>query len=471
MYLEHFRLSAEPFSLTPDPGFLYLSPEHREAMAAVQYGLLAGRGFVTLVGEVGTGKTTLLYALLSQTGPEVETAYVAYTTQSFEDLLAAVLRDLRIEFRSRAKGDLLEALNAHLVRRADEGRTVALVIDEAQDLSDSTFEELRLLSNFESYTRKLLQIVLVGQPELQDRLARPGLRQLRERVGVRAVINPLDRTEMARYIAHRLQVAGGSAESLFEPRALALIVRRTGGIPRRANILCHNALLFAFGRGLPRVTVAVAREAVDEMDERRPGLVRVDRRSWAQAAIGSRGRMVAAAALVAAFVVGGYLVAPARGPRPARGPESSARAVPRRETVPAAPVAPPSTTLPPQAEEAARIEPEAAAPPPPVPAPAAEAPAVPLAPPARAEPPAGAGVQGSAPAAERPLLSLTVPRGTTLTRLLHDLYGEHLPASQQHALFAEVRRLNPHVKDVNVILAGDLLNLPPPVNPEGRGTP
>ena len=134
MYLEHFDLQVEPLGLTPDPAFLYLSPEHREALAAVQYGLVAGRGFVTLVGEVGTGKTTLLYSLLARTDLEAETAYVAYTTQSFEELLGAALADLGVTFRSRSKADLLEALNGHLVRRAQEGRTVALVVDEAQDL-------------------------------------------------------------------------------------------------------------------------------------------------------------------------------------------------------------------------------------------------------------------------------------------------------------------------------------------------
>src|SRR5512145_2199932 len=191
MYAEYFRLTAEPFGLTPDPAFLYLSPQHREALAAVQYGLLDGRGFITLVGEVGTGKTTLLYSLLSRLTSDVQGAYVAYTTQSFEDLLGSVLKDLGVEPAGRSKQDLLGAFNAHLVRQADAGRTVALIIDEAQNLSDQTFEELRLLSNFETYTRKLLQVVLVGQPELQDRLRRPQLRQLHERVSVRAFINPL----------------------------------------------------------------------------------------------------------------------------------------------------------------------------------------------------------------------------------------------------------------------------------------
>src|SRR5262245_52590745 len=273
MYADYFRLTAEPFGLTPDPAFLYLSPDHREALAAVQYGLLDGRGFITLVGEVGTGKTTLLYSLLSRLTSDVQAAYVGYTTQSFEEILGAVLKDLGVEPAGRSKQDLLAAFNAHLLHQADAGRTVALIIDEAQNLSDQTFEELRLLSNFETYTRKLLQVVLVGQPELQERLRRPQLRQVHERISVRAFINPLSRIEMERYIEHRLQRVGGTSERLFTPMARRLIVWRAAGIPRRANILCHNALLFAYGRGLPLVSPGIAREAIAEMDGRRPGLL------------------------------------------------------------------------------------------------------------------------------------------------------------------------------------------------------
>ena len=297
MYLEHFRLSAAPFGLTPDPAFLYLSPGHREALAAIQYGLLDRRGFITLVGEVGTGKTTLLCTMLSRPDRAVEAAYIAYGTQDFEDVLAAALTDLGVETPQRSKHVLLTALNAHLLRRADEGRIVALVIDEAQNLSDRTFEELRLISNFETYTHKLLQIVLVGQPELQRRLRQPQLRQLRERVSVRAFVNPLSTAEMYRYIEHRLQLVGGSSEKLFTPQALRLIVQQTAGIPRRANVLCHNALLFAYGRTLPRATATIAHEVVAEMDDRLPGplprraLSTLGRGSawvrWAAGAVGS----------------------------------------------------------------------------------------------------------------------------------------------------------------------------------------
>ncbi len=454
MYAAYFHLAEEPFSLTPDPAYLYLSPEHREALAAIQYGLVAGRGFCTLIGEVGTGKTTLLYSLLSQLGSEVETAYIAYTTQSVEELLAAALRDMHVAVASRDKGALLEALNAHLVRRADEGRTVALIIDEAQDLADAAFEELRLLSNFESYTRKLLQIVLVGQPELQDRLRQPKLRQLRERVGVRAVINPLSNEEMERYIAHRLQRAGGSTERLFDPWALKLIVRRAAGIPRRANILCHNALLFAYGRGLPRVTARIAREAIAEMDERRPGLVARGalRRSagparrwrWAIAA----GVVATIGAIAAAYQLG-RIDSPAPPPPPAPAAPSPAPVPPAAAPEPSP--APPEAEPPNAAADSAPAVAEATAPAAPAMADAAAPAAV------QSEPPP--------PPPEPQALEVTVPRGTTLTRLVRQVYGERLPPSREQVVFAAVRRLNPKLKSLDLILAGDLLRLPAPTPP------
>src|SRR5581483_4961948 len=406
-------------------------------------------------------------------GSGVETAYIAYTTQSVEELLAAALRDMHVAVASRDKGALLEALNAHLVRRADEGRTVALIIDEAQDLADAAFEELRLLSNFESYTRKLLQIVLVGQPELQDRLRQPKLRQLRERVGVRAVINPLSNEEMERYIAHRLQRAGGSTERLFDPWALKLIVRRAAGIPRRANILCHNALLFAYGRGLPRVTARIAREAIAEMDERRPGLVARGalRRSagparrwrWAIAA----GVVATIGAIAAAYQLG-RIDSPAPPPPPPPppphppppppppGPPAPAPAAPSPAPVPPA-AAPEPSPAPPEAEP-----PNAAA----DSAPAVAEATAPAAP-AMADAAAPAAVQSEPPPPppEPQALEVTVPRGTTLTRLVRQVYGERLPPSREQVVFAAVRRLNPKLKSLDLILAGDLLRLPAPTPP------
>ena len=340
MHHQHFNLSAEPFSLTPDPAFLFLSNQHREAMAAVQYGLLQGRGFITLIGEVGTGKTTVLYSVLSQLGPSVATAYVSYAAQEFDDLLAVALTDFgEPPVSGASRRTLLEDLRRILLARDAAGQRAALVIDEAQSLPDSTFEELRLLSNFETYTHKLLQIVLVGQPELHDRLQQHNLRQLRQRVSVRATIAPLDPAEMRAYIQHRLARAGGD-ETLFQPAALRALIKHAGGIPRQANILCHNALLFAFGRGEAAVSLATAREAIDEM-ERPPQLAR-RRRSIRAHGLATRRALATAAAAALVIVVGASLPTGSDEPAP-RGdglvqPDNVAHAGERAvETAPSAP--------------------------------------------------------------------------------------------------------------------------------------
>jgi general secretion pathway protein A len=468
MYYEHFRLSGEPFSLTPDPAFLFLSEKHREAMAAVQYGLENGRGFITLIGEVGTGKTTILYSVLSQLGPEVAAAYVPYAAHTFEDLLTAALKDLGEKPRAGASRlDLLEVLQQMLVRRDDAGQRTALVIDEAQSLADATFEELRLLSNFETYTHKLLQIVLVGQPELQTRLRQQNLRQLQQRVSVRAIINPLDAGEMEAYVQHRLKQVGGD-ERLFEPAALRAIVRHARGIPRRANILCHSALLFAFGRSQPIVTMSAAREAIAEMDERKPGwlgrgtLQRVSpHRSWSWV----RPLGLAGTAAAAIIVVGGALLLGAGGSRtpdpsatvaaaatPAAAPAGPGPADPTPTPL-AAPVVP---AAPPPAEVAS-----AAAPPAQV-VPAVEpiqvaAKATPAAAPApETVPPAG----GSNEEASAHVHMVNIPRGGSILAAARELYGDLPPDTDRRALLERVRRLNPGLRDVNLVKAGAVLKFP-----------
>ncbi len=455
MYYEHFRLSGEPFSLTPDPAFLFLSEKHREAMAAVQYGLENGRGFITLIGEVGTGKTTILYSVLSQLGPEVAAAYVPYAAHTFDDLLTAALKDLGEKPPAGvSRLDLLEILQQMLVRRDEAGQRTALVIDEAQSLADSTFEELRLLSNFETYTHKLLQIVLVGQPELQTRLRQQNLRQLQQRVSVRAIINPLDAAEMQAYIQHRLNQVGAD-ERLFEPAALRAIVRHARGIPRRANILCHSALLFAFGRSQPVVTMGAAREAIAEMDERAPGwlgrgtLQRVSaRRSWSWLRpVGLVG--AAAAALIAA----GALLLGAGG----SGNADPSAAVAAAATPAAAPAAP------------------AVAEPPPAPAAAPAAPAAPLAAPSAQVIPTPAPIQvadtdtaepevktaaGNAEQAAGNVHTVNIPRGGSILGAARELYGTLAADIDRHALLEQVRRLNPGLRDVNLVKAGAVVKFP-----------
>ncbi len=275
MYLRHFNLTAEPFALTPDPAFLFASEVHSEALAALKLGLLERRGLIVMVGEVGTGKTTLLYSLLSSLGPQIRTAFVPNSMLSFDGMLRAALKDFGITPQGPTRLDLLNSLNDFLRRCDEENATAAIVIDEAQNLSDAAFEELRLLSNYETYKHKLLQIVLVGQPELDTKLNKPELRQVRERIAVRCVVNPLTPSECQDYIAHRLGEVGGSVK-IFERAALKQIIKESQGIPRRINILCHNTMLYAFGRDLPRISKRLVTTAMRERQG--SDLVRVSRK-------------------------------------------------------------------------------------------------------------------------------------------------------------------------------------------------
>ena len=458
MYFEHFRLSGEPFSLTPDPAFLFLSAKHREAMAAVQYGLLNGRGFITLIGEVGTGKTTILYSVLGQLGPEVAAAYVPYAAHTFDDLLAAALKDLGEQPPTGASRlALLEILQRLLLQRDAAGVRTALVIDEAQSLADATFEELRLLSNFETYTHKLLQIVLVGQPELQQRLRQQNLRQLQQRVSVRAIINPLDDAEMEAYILHRLKQVGGD-ERLFERPALRAIVRHSRGIPRRANILCHNALLFAFGRSEPAVTLRVAEEAIAEMDERRPGLLRQAalRRlprwtEWSWRRIVGFGAAAAVPLVSSALLFG----SPASNDRTVGAAQVAAATPPPAPEAAPEPPAPAPAAAAPAADAPQGPPPAAAAPAAPVPVAAVTAPAGSDA----SEPSRNA--RGDADAGGHRTVS--IPPGASILSMARQLFGE---LADNRAFLAEVRRLNPEIHDVNVVMAGAVVRFPS--SPSGR---
>lgn len=267
MYTEYFGLQAPPFALTPDPRFLFLSPQHREALAHLLYGTGEGGGFVQLTGEVGTGKTTLCRALLRQLPPEVDVALVLSPPRGVEDLIDAICRELAVgapegaPLRAR-----VEALNTRLLESHARGRRTMVLLDEAQNLSDAVLEEVRLLTNLETEETKLLQVFLVGQPELREALARPGLRQVAQRITARFHLGPMSRAETARYVAHRLSVAGCERE-LFTAAALGLIHRHAGGLPRGVNILCDRALLGAWAEGAPRVTRAVARRAARELED------------------------------------------------------------------------------------------------------------------------------------------------------------------------------------------------------------
>jgi general secretion pathway protein A len=297
MYLAHFRLREPPFSITPDPRFLYMSARHREALAHLVYGVGEHGGFVQLTGEVGTGKTSVCRCLLEQLPDRVDVALVLNPRVSPVELLALVCDDLRIPYPSGTKSqkELVDRLHHHLLEAHARGRRTVLIIDEAQTLSPEVLEEVRLLTNLETTTEKLLQVILIGQPELAALLEQPKLRPLAQRVTARYHLEPLSRPETDAYVRHRLSVAGRSAP-VFTPSGLRRLHRETYGIPRLINAIGDRALLGAFTREQSRVDAATVRRAAAEVLGRpvRPWL------RWIQG--------VTAAALVAAVAGAGFIL-------------------------------------------------------------------------------------------------------------------------------------------------------------------
>jgi len=266
MYADHFGLRELPFNITPDPRFLYLNDCYQEALAALGYGIDARKGFISLIGDAGTGKTTLLRRVLDTVGPATKTVLLLNPTVGFDEILEHILLELGVPPEGGRKLVLLQRLNEFLLEHTAAGGNVALLIDEAQDLRPDVLEELRLLSNLETAREKILQIVLAGQPELDDTLANPSLRQLRQRVALRIHLRPLSPAEVAAYVRTRLERVGGAAGELFTADALAHIADLGHGIPRLVNVLCDAALMVAFASGSRTVTPAIVEEAWHDHD-------------------------------------------------------------------------------------------------------------------------------------------------------------------------------------------------------------
>jgi general secretion pathway protein A len=274
MYTAHYGLREKPFSLTPDPRFLFLSASHREALAHVLYGIEQGEGFIAVTGEVGTGKTTLCRTLFQRLGPDTEVAFVFDPLLTPDELLQAVCEEYGLLHSQRTRAELSESLNRFVLDANQAGRRVLLIVDEAQNLPVDTLEQIRLLSNLETSTTKLIQILLFGQPELDEKLERPELRQLRQRITVRWRLSALARGEARDYVRHRVRVAAGCDREVFTPSALREIDRRTRGIPRLVNLLADRALLAGYAEGTalvdrPQVDRA-AREILRARGARRP---------------------------------------------------------------------------------------------------------------------------------------------------------------------------------------------------------
>ncbi|MFA5939184.1 MAG: AAA family ATPase [Sinimarinibacterium sp.] len=264
MYTEYFQLREMPFSITPDPAYLYLSPRHQEALGHLLYGTGQYGGFVQLTGEVGTGKTTIIRSLLDQKLPDVNVAMIHNPRQSEQEFVQSICDELHVVYPQPVSlKTLVDALNEHLLRTHAAGRRTVLIIDEAQNLEPAVLEQVRLLTNLETAKAKLLRIMLVGQPELSALLSRADLRQLSSRISARYHLTPLSAQETREYIEHRLRIAGTRTD-IFTPAAVELIHRQARGVPRLINIICDRALLGAFSGRMRKVTTAIARKAARE---------------------------------------------------------------------------------------------------------------------------------------------------------------------------------------------------------------
>jgi general secretion pathway protein A len=268
MYQDFHHLKELPFELTPNPRYLFLPAQHREALSTLEYGLSTGKSLTLLIGEVGTGKTTLLRAALeSDHCRHVTCVYVSNPTLKRDEFVELLSQQFDLSSKAGlSKATLLKELEATLRERRRAGRITALVVDEAQSLSDELLEEVRLMANIETTTEKLLPVVLAGQPELRDRLNQPNLRQLKQRVTLSCEIAPFNQRETAVYIATRIRVAGGDAARLFTREAVMLIHEHARGIPRTISVVCDNALLTAFGLGRACVDSQMVAEVIRDFD-------------------------------------------------------------------------------------------------------------------------------------------------------------------------------------------------------------
>jgi len=266
MYLKFYKLTEKPFSVTSDPSFLYLSKKHKEAINHMHYGIQERMGFLEITGEIGSGKTTVCKALMNQMDQHTKTAFILNGNLSEIQLLQAIIEDLGIQVKNKNKITMLNALNKFLLEQLKHRNNVVLIIDEAQNLKPALLEQVRLLSNLETEKEKLLQIILVGQPELKEKLASPELKQLRQRIAIRYHISPLSRHEVECYISHRLNVAGCNNGDIFHTDALEEIFKFSGGIPRLINILCDKSLLAGYAADKKTIDSGVVKKCAKEIE-------------------------------------------------------------------------------------------------------------------------------------------------------------------------------------------------------------
>jgi general secretion pathway protein A len=266
VYLEYFGLRQAPFDITPNPRFLFHSAKHREAFNHLLYGIRERKGFVQLTGEVGAGKTTLCRALLEQLDSHYATALILNPVMSGDELMKAIATEYGLDVKGKDRLETVAAISDYLLKQTLAGKETVLIVDEAQNLTEDLLEQVRLISNIETDDRKLLQIVLMGQPELRDRLNSPRLRQLRQRITVRYHLRALTRAEVGQYIHHRLALAGSRGMPAFSLPAVWRVFRYSRGIPRLVNAVCDKALLAGFVERSDRINYRMVGRAIRELE-------------------------------------------------------------------------------------------------------------------------------------------------------------------------------------------------------------
>jgi len=266
VYTQFYNLKEKPFNNSPDPKFFYPSPKHQEALDRLIYAISEHKGFVIITGEIGSGKTTVCRTLLNKIGGKKEIALITNTHLNAKELLMSILEDLNVPYKSGTKIKLLSQLNDYLIKKMENGEDVVLIVDEAQNLTPSVLEELRMLSNLETDTEKLIQIILMGQPQLREKLKLKELEQLKQRVAVHYHLYPLTKDEVFGYVDHRLKTASnnGSYYKIFETKALELVYEFSGGIPRLINYACDSALLSGFVYERKNIDQALMKEVINE---------------------------------------------------------------------------------------------------------------------------------------------------------------------------------------------------------------
>lgn len=455
MYKEFFKFSAEPFRVTPDPGFLYLTDQHKEALAAIIYGIAKRKGFVCITGEVGVGKTTILRSYLDSVDePGLKFVYIYNPNVSFLALLRHIFKEIGLVHDGDEIAGMVDALRGWLIERHSRRETLVLLIDEAQNMPIGTLESLRMLSNLETATEKLVQIVLVGQPELEQLLSERQLRQLESRIAVRTRLGPLSKTESAHYIRHRLKLVSLSETPAFADAAITEIVRHAGGIPRRINVLADNCLLTAFGHKIRPVTAKVVREVVRDLNLKEQGSGG-RRRGWMSLGMPWRGIGIGLGALAALALVGagGYAIYDgldtslpavskpmAAAPMPPPVKPSAVRAMPVPPAMPASPapvLGPPMPLLPPSPP----MTEVAALPPPPLPLPESAAPLLP-------------GLTPAVPEGKDRTLRIVAP-GDTLAGLTFQVYGR-----VDRPMLDMIQKHNPDIANIDRIWVGQVIEFP-----------